>query len=141
MNVNVIKSFNIGSQVFFSNFKDYTSKDMDILHIIDYPIFGETIQVMRKDNKDEFLIYNFGKYKLIELTKDPIQVGKFLVPEFAEYIGLHIQDLQKLKPILNKIDDKHKYEKIIYESYIENNDFVLTEEQLDKAYKIYKKFR
>jgi len=74
MNVKVIKSINVGSQVFFSNFKDYTSKDIDILHIIDYPIFGETIQVMRTDNKDEFLMYNFGKDKLIELISDPIQV-------------------------------------------------------------------
>ena len=141
MNVNVIKSINIGSQIFFSSFDDYNSKDIDILHIIDYPIFGETIQVMRKDNKDEFLMYNFGKDKLIELTKDPIQVGKFLVPEFAEYIGLHIQDLQKLKSILNKIDDKHLYQKLIYKYYLINNDFVLTEEQLNEAYKIYKKFR
>ena len=141
MNVNVIKSINIGSQIFFSSFDDYNSKDIDILHIIDYPIFGETIQVMRKDNKDEFLMYNFGKDKLIELTKDPIQVGKFLVPEFAEYIGLHIQDLQKLKSILNKIDDKHLYQKLIYKYYLINNDFVLTEEKLNEDYKIYKKLR
>lgn len=141
MNVKIIKSINIGSQVFFSSFDDYNSKDIDILHIIDYPIFGETIQVMRKDDKDEFLMYNFGKDKLIELTKDPIQVGKFLVPEFAEYIDLHIQDLQKLKSILNKIDDKHSYQKLIYKYYLINNDFVLTKEQLNEAYKIYKKFR
>lgn len=141
MNIKVIKSINVGSQVFFSDFDNYTSKDKDILHILDYPIFGESIQVMRHNNKDEFLMYNFGKDKLIELTKDPMQVGKFLVPEFAKYIGLHIQDLQKLKPILNKIDDKHSYQKLIYKYYLINNDFVLTEEQLNEAYKIYKKFR
>lgn len=141
MNVKVIKSINVGSQVFFSNMPDYSSKDKDILHIIDYPIFGKSIQVMRKDNKDEFLMYNFGKDKLIELISDPIQVGKFLVPEFAEYIGLHIQDLQKLKPILDKIDDKHSYQKLIYKYYLINNDFVLTEEQLNEAYKIYKQYR
>lgn len=141
MNIKVIKSINVGSQVFFSNFKDYTSKDMDILHIIDYPIFGETIQVMRKDDKDEFLMYNFGKDKLIELTKDPIQVGKFLVPEFAEYIDLNIEDLKRLEPWFDKLDDKHKYEKLIYKYYLINNDFVLTEEQLNEAYKIYKKYR
>jgi len=141
MNVKVIKSINVGSQVFFSNFKDYTSKDIDILHIIDYPIFGETIQVMRTDNKDEFLMYNFGKDKLIELISDPIQVGKFLVPEFAKYIDLNIEDLKKLKNWFNKLDDKHKYEKLIYQYYLINFDFVLTKEQLNETYKMYKKYR
>lgn len=141
MNGNIIKSINVGSQVFFSNIPNYTSKDKDILHVIDYPIFGETIQIMRKDNKDEFLMYNFGKDTLIELTKDPIQVGKFLVPEFAEYIDLNIEDLKRLEPWLDKLDDKHKYERIIYDSYIENNGFFLTDEQLNKAYEIYKKYR
>lgn len=141
MNVNVIKSINVGSQVFFSNFKDYTSKDIDILHIIDYPIFGKSIQVMRKDAKDEFLMYNFGKNKLIELINDPLQVGKFLVPEFAEYIDLNIEDLKRLDHWFDKLDDKHKYERIIYDSYIENSEFFLTDEQLNKAYEIYKKYR
>lgn len=141
MNVKVIKSINVGSQVFFSNFKDYTSKDIDILHIIDYPIFGETIQVMRTDNKDEFLMYNFGKDKLIELISDPIQVGKFLVPEFTKYIDLNIEDLKKLKNWFNKLDDKHKYEKLIYQYYLINFDFVLTKEQLNETYKMYKKYR
>ena len=141
MDANVIKSIKVGSQVFFSEYEDYIIHDNDILHIINYPIFGETIQVMRKDNNDEFFMYNFGKDKLIELISEPIEVGKFLVPEFAEYIGLHIQDLQKLKPILNNIDDKHSYQKIIYKYYLINNGFFLTKEQLDEAYKIYKKFR
>ena len=30
----------------------------------------------------------------------------------------------------DKLDVKHKYEKLIYEEYIENNDFVITQEQL-----------
>ena len=141
MNVNVTKSINVGSQVFFSEYNDYVIHDKDTLHIIDYPLFGETIQVMRKDNKDDFLMYNFGKDKLIELTKDPLQVGKFLVPEFVEYINLTIDDLKKLKPLLNKIDDKHSYEKVIYKYYIKNNDFYLTKDQLDEAYEIYKKYR
>ena len=39
------------------------------------------------------------------------------------------------------MDNNHAYEKIIYDSYIENNDFYLTESQLNRAYKEYKKYR
>lgn len=141
MDVKEIKTIIVGSCAFFNKFKDFNSKDTDILHILDYPIFGETIQVIRKNNKDEFLMYNFGKNKLIELINDPLQVGKFLVPEFVEYIDLNIEDLKRLEHWFDKLDDKHKYERIIYDSYIENNGFFLTDEQLDKAYEIYKKYR
>jgi hypothetical protein len=30
--------------------------------------------------------------------------------------------------MFNKLDDKHKYEKVIYDCYILNNDFVLSDE-------------
>jgi hypothetical protein len=54
-------------------------------------------------------------------------IGKFLIPEFNELINFTIDDLPRLEPLLNRLDDKHKYEKIIYDSYIENNAFVLTD--------------
>ena len=57
-----------------------------------------------------------------------MRVGKFIVPEFCEYIGFEIKDYELLKPIFDKLDDKHKYEKVIMESYIENNSFTLTED-------------
>ena len=38
----------------------------------------------------------------------------------------------------DNLDDKHKYEKVIYDSYIENGEFKLTDEQLQKAYLEYK---
>lgn len=67
-----------------------------------------------------------------------MQLGKFLVPTFIEAIGFTIDDLKKLQPLLDNLDDKHKYEKVIYNTYIQNNDFTLTDEQLQKAYLKYK---
>ena len=67
-----------------------------------------------------------------------MQLGKFLVPAFVEAIGFTIEDLKKLQPLADNLDDKHKYEKVIYDSYIQNNDFTLTDEQLQKAYLEYK---
>ena len=67
-----------------------------------------------------------------------MQLGKFLVPTFVEAIGFTIEDLKKLQPLADNLDDKRKYEKVIYDSYIQNNDFALTDEQLQKAYLEYK---
>ena len=67
-----------------------------------------------------------------------MQLGKFLIPTFIEAIGFAIEDLKKLQPLADNLDDKHKYEKVIYDSYIQNNDFTLTDEQLQKAYLEYK---
>lgn len=68
-------------------------------------------------------------------------LGKFLIPEFNEKFGITIEDLKGLSSLLDRLDDKHLYEKIIYDAYIENNDFSLTDEQRQNAYNEYKKYR
>ena len=83
---------------------------------------------------DEFVNYMLT-------TKTPMEIGKFLIPEIVNYLGFTIEHLKQLQPIMDKIDKKHLYEKIIYDSYIQNNDFYLTQEQLDAAYFEYKRER
>lgn len=68
-------------------------------------------------------------------------VGKFLVPEFAKYLNVSIDDLKMLQPLIDSIDEMHEYERIIYNAYIQNNGFFLTEDQLQTAYDTYKKLR
>jgi len=68
-------------------------------------------------------------------------IGKFLIPEVCAFIGFTIEDLPKLKVLVDRLDTKHKYEEIIYNSYLENNSFTLTEEQRNLAYKSYKESR
>ena len=70
-----------------------------------------------------------------------MQIGKFLNREVSEYLGFTIEDLKKLQPILSKLKDKHKYEAIILNAYIENNDFYMTDMQLNEAYKEYLKYK
>lgn len=83
---------------------------------------------------DEFIDYTLN-------SRLPMEIGKFLVPEIAEYLGCTIDHLKRLKPVIERIDEKHLYEKIIYDSYIKNNGFYLTNEQLDEAYLEYKRLR
>ena len=134
----------IGSQYFFSCYDDFVSKDIDELEIIDTNEFKQVrqltgqgrclFQLRRHDTKEEYIDWALK-------SKLGMVVGKFLVPEFCTEIGFTIEDLPILKPLINKLDEKHMYEKIIYDSYIKNGHFLLTNEQRDMAYKSYKESR
>ena len=142
------KSFIIGSNSFFNKFKDYKSKDLDELIILSHPlnISDKSVKVLnlKHGNKDIFFYWPLTKDEFIQETLNssvPMKAGKFLVKEFADYIGMTIDDLKQLKPMFDNMDIHHTYEKIIYDAYIKNNDFYMTDEQLNKAYNIYKKYK
>jgi hypothetical protein len=134
----------MGSQYFFSCYDDFCSKDTDEIEIVETNEFkyvrqltgqGKCLfQLKKQETVDDYIDYalqsNLG-----------MVVGKFLIPEFCEAIGLTINDLPKLKPLVDELDSKHKYEEIIFNSYIKNNSFTLTEEQRKEAYKSYKESR
>lgn len=139
-----IKTFIIGSRVFFDGIEEFIPKDNDELCIMDeFPFRSNTANLHIK-GKDVFLCRNINKEEFIKDALDcniPMRIGRFLVPSFAEYIGLTIEDLQKLQSLIDNIDEKHEYERIIYNSYIKNNGFFLTDEQRNEAFKEYKNKR
>lgn len=140
--------FKVGSRAFFEGYSDFNSHDSDYVLIENKPELYKTFAVIRtKDsdyfcyremNKDEFL-----KFELEHCSKDrsEMAVGKLLVPKLIEYLGITLEDLKPFEVFINNIDDKHSYEKIIYNAYVKNGDFFLTKEQLDEAYNEYKKYR
>ena len=139
-----IKQFQIGSSYFFSSYPDYKSKDNDELCIMDEFPFKENVMNVKLNHKDIFLFRDMPKSGYInDLVKSntPMKIGKFLIPEFCSYIGFTIEDLKSIFHIFDNIDSKHTYEKIIAQSYIENNDFFLTTQQRDLAYDEYKSTR
>ncbi len=142
---NIIKKMKIGSSSFFENFDDYKSKDIDWICIVDSLPNNEKV-LNAKIKTDDIFFYpvNMSKDDFIKQVFDdkvPMKVGKFIVPEFIEYIGFTISELKQFNKFFNELDDKHKYEKIIYNAYLENNKFELSEDQLNKAYLEYKKYR
>lgn len=134
----------MGSTYFFSCYEDFEGKDIDEIQIIETNEFEQVkqitgrgkclFQMKRHNSKEEYIEWalksNIG-----------MVIGKFLVPEFCEAIGFTIDDLPRLEPLIAKLDDKHKYEEIIYNSYLQNDSFTLTDEQRDRAYKSYKESR
>lgn len=133
----------MGSNYFFKDYKDFKSHDIDYIDIIETNEFKEK-RIIRGQGKDYFYLKRKPKEQLIQdalKSELSMVVGKFLIPEFNKKIGFTIEDLPKIKPLVDKLDEKHIYEKIIYESYLENKSFTLTDEQRLKAYEKYKEAR
>lgn len=134
----------MGSRYFFGCYPDYTSKDNDYLYFVDEPImFKEVMNLKSGNGKDDIFLWKRMKpEEYIERlfdTKNKMQAGKFLVKEICDDVGFTIEHLKQIEKCFNNIDEKHSYEKIIYDAYIQNNDFSLTDEQREKAYNVYKK--
>lgn len=134
----------MGSKYFFSCYDDFTSKDIDEIQIIETNEFSQVRQItgqgrclfqLRKHPSKEGYI-NWALQSQIGMV-----IGKFLIPEFNEAIGFTIEDLPRLEVLIDRLDDKHKYEEIIYNSYLKNGSFTLTDEQRERAYKSYKQSR
>lgn len=134
----------VGSRAFFENIDGFSSKDTDVLVLVEEPIGFKNCRQFTFKGKCIFEWRNMPIDEFIDITirnDIPMEIGKFLVPEFIKLKDMTIDKLKRLKPLVDKLDDKHLYEKVIYESYIENNDFYLSEDQLLRAYNEYKKYR
>lgn len=139
-----MSKFLMGSQYFFSCYDDFNSKDIDEIEIIETEDFNNMrqltgrgkclFQLKKQPSKEGYIDYALK-------SRLGMVVGKFLIPEFCEAIGFTVEDLPRLKVLIDRLDDKHKYEEIIFKSYIENGTFTLTDEQRATAYKSYKESR
>lgn len=130
--------FRVGSSYFFGE----QGTDIDEVEFEEEPrLYKNVLQFRKKNGKrclfkwrkmspDEFVEYTLN-------SKLPMEIGKFLVPEVAEFIGFTIEHLKSLAPVVDRLDEKHQYEKVIYDAYLENGAFYLTEEQRNKAYQEY----
>jgi hypothetical protein len=135
--------FEVGSRYFFTECPGYDPKDSDELWILPEPLFGRNTSFLIKNvkkRKDIILYPPFSKEEFIshDLQKnDRMKFGKYIIPEFAEYIGLTIKDLIGLKPLVSRLDEQHMYQRVIYDAYLENGEFFLTDVQRTKAYESY----
>ena len=122
----------------------FNPHDDDIFCLVDSPrecgiMFGTRLE-MKLNGVDYFYYMNMPKDRLIKLhlsLNDAMTAGKFLVPDVAKYLDFTIEDIQKLSPLFEKLDERHIYEKVIFNSYIENGGFFLTPEQRQKAFEAY----
>lgn len=134
----------MGSSYFFSCYSDFKPHDIDKIEIIDTDKFQHKrqftgggrcfFQLKKKENFQEYIDYDTA-------SGVGMNVGKYLIPEFCKEIGFTVKDLPKLQPMIDALDERHMYEKIIYEAYLDNGSFNLTAEQRLAAYNSYRKSR
>lgn len=132
--------FRVGSTYFFGD----QDTDIDEVEFEDEPkLYHNVLQFRAKDRSrclykwrrmsaDEFVEYTLN-------SRLPMEIGKFLVPEVADYLGFTLDHLEQLRPVVDRLDPKHEYERIIFDSYLENGGFYLTQDQRDRAYHEYKR--
>lgn len=135
----------VGSRAFFKGMPGFEPSDEDYVVLMDLhnKRFKNQMQVRMGDRCIFFWIEKSKEEMIDYLLKsnDPMQVGKFLVPVFAERLDITIDDLQKLKPVIDALDDRHKYLAIVYEAYLANGKFELTDSQRAEAFEVYKSAR
>lgn len=139
-----MKAILVGSKRFFGGIDGFKSKDTDKIILVDEPknfkyvrqtsASGSCLFEWKRMTADEFVDFMLA-------SNTPMGIGKFLVKEFNDEIGFTIDHLRKLGSVVDKLDKKHAYEKIIYEAYLKNGKFELTDEQRMEAYKSYKEAR
>lgn len=136
-----MKSILVGSTYFFKGLEGFKSKDTDRVVLVDNPVGFKYMRQSSDGSKCTFEIARLPKEVLIEKalqTKTPMLLNRFLVPEFCNEIGFTVDDLEQLRPLCERMDEKHKYLNVIFNAYLENNSFTLTEAQRQAAYEEYK---
>ena len=107
----------VGSNAFFAGMEGFSPKDNDRLILVDdasecgLPII--THSEMRLKGNCYFFYKRLPKDEMINnciKSKDPIVVGKFLVPSVARDLGLTIDDLRRLEDTVSSLDEAHTYE-------------------------------
>ena len=144
----------VGSDYFFHNCEGYIPHDYDYIILIDKanssykPSFDskDTLHIYSSHTKcDKTFYYRYEKQDFINDIVNGIVpkyfLNKFLVPEVNEAIGFEFSELHALNYLFDELDDKHKYLKIIYDSYIENDEYYLSDSQRELAFNEYKKYR
>ena len=136
----------VGSRAFFEGMPDFAPKDTDVLVWVEKPNGFKDYRQTHVSGRCTIEWRAMSKAELLQHAKRDkacgLEFGKFLVPEFAEMVGLTIADLKEVEPYLEqKIDAKHEYQLLIYSAYVDNDAFTMTDEQSAKAYALYQDTR
>lgn len=136
-----------GSAYFFSSMPGFSPKDKDYVSYQEHPVKFKLLRQITKPGMDLF-IYNkdltFEEHARYLTARDskvpPMSLCNYLNNDFIKMFfgSITIEQLKQLQPLVDKMDWKHRYLVMIYNFYIENNSFTLTDEQRLEAYNRYK---
>lgn len=138
-----METFITGSKAFFEGLEGFKPHDTDIVKFnpsqhYELAVINklrETTFIWKRDKADDIINY------MLEKSKHPAKCIVLLIPSIAKRVGMTVDKLPRIKPLIDALDYKHKYIEVIYNYYVENNNLELTTEQLNSVYEEYKKER
>ncbi|MCH5307629.1 MAG: hypothetical protein J1E37_06060 [Prevotella sp.] len=134
-----------GSRAFFSGMEGFHPHDSDYIEIVEPKDVDFYYKNCKKEGTDcIFQNVRRPKDKRIRWAlkyENPMSLCNFLIPEFAREFNITIEDLETLRPMRDMLDRRHQYLGVIYDAYIANGDFTLTDEQRQTAFDEYTKER
>lgn len=133
-----------GSRAFFEGLDGFAPHDTDKIIVTPRPHGFKYLRQTRLRDKCIFEVADLPKQQLIDLAlngKTAMTLGRFLTPDYAQHLGLTTDDLRQLQPLVEKLDDRHQYAAIIFDAYLHNGTFTLTDEQRQAAFAAYKAAR
>lgn len=139
--------FLVGSNYFFSKYNDYILHDTDYVELLDNDVGNFYYEKRLYDKELHADIFQIKRFKTKEeqieeciLYDKPIAASAYLIPEIVNELNIEISDLKKLEIPIRRCFHKHHYIQVIYDFYIQNNSFTLTDEQRLIAYEDYKSY-
>lgn len=132
--------FLVGSRAFFSGLEGFSSDNRNFVKLVTN---SAPLRIESKLSVHGNIVYRLLREPASVMVQKAVEsgngllLGNFLVPAFAKEIGLTIDDLKKLQPLLSALGNRHSYQAVIYNCYLTNGSFSLTNEQRTEAYKTY----
>lgn len=134
-----------GSNVFFKDIKGFYPHDTDWVMIDETLDIKDKYIIRYRPGADYFVYSKLTREEFLNIMKNdygsPLKLCVVILPEIIKLYKINIDHLKSLKSKRDQLPEKYEYLGIIYDSYIENNDFYLTDEQLMKSYEKYKQYR
>lgn len=130
----------VGSRAFFGGVNGFKSDNRNFVKLVTN---SAPLRIESKLSVHGNIIYRLLREPASVMVQKAIEsgngllFGNFLVPAFAKEIGLTIDDLKKLQPLVSKLSSKHNYQAVILSHYIANGSFSLSDEQRNEAYNAY----
>lgn len=134
------KEYQVGSRLFFDGMPGYNPKDSDYVMLVENPTIFENCMTVRGENKDIFLWRKTNAEEFVDMTirmGTPMLAGKFLNKELCEDAGMTRQVFGKLKPLFDNMDDRHTYQKLIFDHILKTWDFDIPDKTRNIAFLTY----
>lgn len=132
--------FLVGSRAFFSGIDGFKSDNRNFLKLVENQSALNVESKLSIHSNITYRLLREPARQMIERVAksgNALLVGNFLVPKVARAIGATVADLQPLEPLLENLQDKHKYQAVIFRAYQASGSFSLTDEQRQEAYEAY----